>query len=470
MRVLLFISQLFLSSIVIAQYSPQQIISTSINAPLSVYPVDIDGDGDEDILSGSAGKISWFDNLGNGTFLPHQVIDSNNFNVVSVYAQDIDGDGDMDVFSASDANSSSNDPIAWYENLGGGVFGPQQIIDPNMNVAFFVYVEDIDGDGDFDVISASSDGPIRWYENMGSNTFSPPQDIYSWTGLWRLGIYLRDIDNDGDLDILSETSALTSDVNWFENLGNGVFGIEQTIITGSMSNNLGIYPIDMDGDGDIDLIESTQGSQIGWRENLGNMNFGNWQSIAINGTVGHSVFADDVDGDGDVDVFSAYINSPAVGLISWYRNLGNNVFSPTQIITTDINFYKMMHTSDLDLDGDQDLISVSAGDDKVAWYEYDSSFTDSVFLEISSFNRTLTARVTPNPFSDYTEIILDNPLNTDYGLSIYNILGEEVKRVNKIAGNKIRINKTDIGRGLFLAYLTNLNTGGRIFIEKLVTH
>ena len=42
----------------------------------------------------------------------------------SVYATDLDGDGDADVLSASFVD----DKIAWYENLGGGSFGVQQVI------------------------------------------------------------------------------------------------------------------------------------------------------------------------------------------------------------------------------------------------------------------------------------------------------------------------------------------------------
>ncbi|MFT5127889.1 MAG: VCBS repeat-containing protein, partial [Rhodothermales bacterium] len=73
-----------------------------------------------------------------------------------------DGDGDADVLSAS----AGDDKIAWYENLGDGSFGPQQVITAAADGAVTVYATDLDGDGDADVLSASNgDDSIAWYEN-----------------------------------------------------------------------------------------------------------------------------------------------------------------------------------------------------------------------------------------------------------------------------------------------------------------
>mgnify|MGYP000740037756 CR=1 FL=1 len=64
--------------------------------------------------------------------------------VVQIFATDLDADGDADVLSASQAD----DKIAWYENLGGGSFGPQQVITTDADGALSVYATDLDGDGD----------------------------------------------------------------------------------------------------------------------------------------------------------------------------------------------------------------------------------------------------------------------------------------------------------------------------------
>src|SRR5690606_25118472 len=138
---------------------------------------DLDNDGDLDVLIASFTdhKVAWYENLGGGTFnTQQQVITGSAVSVWSVYAADLDNDGDMDVLSAS----RDDNKIAWYENLGGGIFGNQQIITLNANQARYVYAADIDNDGNIDVLSASSgDDKIAWYKNLGGGSFGSQQII-----------------------------------------------------------------------------------------------------------------------------------------------------------------------------------------------------------------------------------------------------------------------------------------------------
>ena len=132
-------------------------ISTSADGAISVYAADIDNDGDMDVLSASINddKIVWYENklaaFGDPTFGSATITTSAD-GANTVYAVDIDSDGDMDVLSAS----SSDDKIAWYENDGAA--DPSftaRTITTSADMATHVYAADIDNDGDMDVLSAS---------------------------------------------------------------------------------------------------------------------------------------------------------------------------------------------------------------------------------------------------------------------------------------------------------------------------
>ena len=123
--------------------------------------------------------------------------------VRSVFALDVDSDGDVDVLSAS----WNDDKIAWYENDGDENFTLRVIVDntsdtpESANGARDVYAVDIDDDGDVDVLSASYfTGKIVLYENDGEenftlNTIGTRDQAY--------GVYALDVDGDGDVDVLS---------------------------------------------------------------------------------------------------------------------------------------------------------------------------------------------------------------------------------------------------------------------------
>ena len=89
---------------------------------------------------------------------------------ISVFAADMDGDGDMDIVSASYLDNT----IAWYENNGAA--DPTWIasdIATSADGARSIFVADMDGDGDKDILSAShDDDTIAWYENSAACTVS----------------------------------------------------------------------------------------------------------------------------------------------------------------------------------------------------------------------------------------------------------------------------------------------------------
>ena len=90
------------------------------------------------------------------------------------------------------------------------------------------------------------------------------------------------------------------------------------------------------------------------------------QVITTSADYAQSVYATDIDGDGDADVLSASLLD---NKIAWYENQADGSFGPQQVITTNANGAYSVYATDIDGDGDADVLSASRNDDKIAWYE-----------------------------------------------------------------------------------------------------
>ena len=94
--------------------------------------------------------------------------------------------------------------------------------------------------------------------------------------------------------------------------------------------------------------------------------FGASQTLTTTADRVRSVYATDLDGDGDADVLSASRDDDK---IAWYQNLGGGNFGPEQTIATTADGAQTVYATDLDGDGDADVLSASWYQDKIAWYQ-----------------------------------------------------------------------------------------------------
>ena len=358
-------------------------IATSADAAHSVFAADMDGDGDMDIISASLldNTIAWYEN--NGAADPSWTasdIATSAAGAISVFAADMDGDGDMDIISAS----YNDDTIAWYENNGAAdPSWTASDIATSADGARSVFAADLDGDGDMDIVSASvNDDTIAWYKNNGAAdpSFTAADIATNADGAY--SVFAADMDGDGDMDIVS-ASYNDDTIAWYENNGASNPSWTKAVIATSADGPWSVYAADMDGDGDMDIVSaSSYDDTIAWYENNGASD-PSWTAadIATSAESATSVYVADIDGDGDMDIISS---SQSDNTIAWYENNGASDPSFTAAdIATDKDGAMSVFAADMDGDGDMDIVSASANDDTIAWYE-NTGFSYSYSWDVDS--------------------------------------------------------------------------------------
>ena len=274
--------------------------------------MDVDNDGDIDIVSGGDFGLLWYENTnGQGNFGPTQLINNTGMCIESVRAADIDSDGLLDLVAAD----WCNDVLFWHKNNGGGNFGAQQTISTEISGSLSVDIKDMDNDGDQDVLASSfGDHSAIWFENLDNQgTFGPLRAINNNTeGAFE--VYAKDLDADGDMDVLT-ASFSSNTVFWHENLGSGNFGSEQ-IVSSQVDNTTCVFADDFNGDGKMDVLASSYSlDEIIWFENRGPL------GIEENTTILFSIYPNPTNGVLSIN------SSSTVSEITIYNNIGQLLFT-----------------------------------------------------------------------------------------------------------------------------------------------
>ncbi len=334
----------------------KHLIDGDFGGAISVNAVDLDEDGDTDLLAAGYGanQVAWFENDGEQNFTKH-IVDGNSDGAERVCAADVDLDGDVDILGAA----RRANVITWYENDGSENFA-KHIVDGDSFGAAWVFATDLDGDGDIDVLgSAFYANAIAWHENDGNENFAKHIIDGGFNGAQ--SVYALDFDKDGDKDVL--VGAFNSgEVAWCENDGNQSF--TKRIIDSSFSGAQDVYAADVDGDGDIDVLgAASYANQVALWENNGRQSFN--KHVIDSGVVAASVYAADVDGDGDFDMLMGSDNNRQV---KWYENEGNLSFIK-HVIDNDFYGCHSVSAADVDGDGDMDVVGGAVNIADVAWWE-----------------------------------------------------------------------------------------------------
>ena len=306
--------------------------------------------------------------------------------------EDIDTDGDIDIIATSSNGSvsSSSNHVFWYKNQGNNTFSTKTLINSNYDDVAEVKLLDIDEDGIKDLVVADRESGMSWIKNMGSGFFGTKQSLpyNSFLSTFEVG----DMNNDGKDDLI--VAELSNDnMTFLRNTGNGVF-VSDSMFYAPVGVNIYSFTFgDLDQDQTKDLIVSTGGTASKKIVQFEYVNNAFVQTNVFSSSSGspsiYQSYLVDMDNDGKVDVVS---NGSDCGGY-WFKNFGNNVYSGiTPISLTGCNNYNFNGPADLDLDGYQDFIYYRYGNIN---YKKGTGFgeLDSTTLPIS-VNATIAGELT----------------------------------------------------------------------------
>ncbi|MFV2070483.1 MAG: FG-GAP-like repeat-containing protein, partial [Pirellulales bacterium] len=191
--------------------------------------------------------------------------------------------------------------------------------------------------------------------------------------------------------------------------------------------------------------------------------FGDPRIVSADAAGATSVSAADVDGDGDWDILSASAENDT---IAWYENDGTGNFA-THTIATDANEVQSLFAADIDGDGDTDVLSASSGENTIAWYENDGAgrFTPHA---IAMYARRVRAVFAADVDGDGDMDVLSAAFSSD-PIAWYENDGNEVFTPHKIAntvGSAMSIFATDVDSDGDMDVLSISRSGGIAWYEN----
>jgi len=312
--------------------------------------------------------LSWYDQA--GTLLLELVcedhlVEDDFDGAYSVCCEDMDSDGDLDVLGAASIDSA----LIWWENNGTGSGWSEHVIVNDFEGAISVCSGDFDGDGDPDVLGAAAYiDEVVWWENADGSGTKWIEHVIADDFDFARCVHSADIDGDGDLDVLA-AAFYGDDITWWSNEGGLGTVWKKHMIDGDFNGAISVHSADIDGDGDMDVLGAAGfDDDITWWENT-NGSGTSWShhTICDDFNYPRCVYSADLDGDRDVDVLGA------AGFdddITWWENTNGSGTSWTEH-TIDDNFdgANAVCAGDLDGDGDMDVIGAAYLEDCITWWD-----------------------------------------------------------------------------------------------------
>lgn len=290
---------------------------SDVNYGLAV--VDIDGDGDVDVVTANNEGVISYTNVGDtnndGVADFTRTAVHSGFAGYDVAVADLNGDGRLDIV-ASQFNT-----LTELLNLGdvnsdglANDFADRSVNTGSQGYGYGITTADMNGDGLTDIIVANYySGPNQILLNQGDINNDGQIDYvtqnlngpYNNNGL---GVDTGDIDGDGDLDLLVSRWSGQNEIVYINDGDANNDGLIdfRTIELPTGGSTLESELIDIDGDGDLDIVTSENSGDARILYNGGDADGDGLVEFSMQSVTGaysnYGLAVGDVDGDGDLDI------------------------------------------------------------------------------------------------------------------------------------------------------------------------